>query len=214
MPEYRSAAKSFLVVDDHALIRSALTTLLKTSYSFALVDELSDGTRLLDQLKRSTYDLIILDLQMPDSETIELIGEVTLQYPDCRLLIYSMAPENLYAVRVLKAGARGFLSKQSSVEELERAIAIVLQGKTYISNDVAVMLSLQRFKIPATPFSILSSRELQILNMLLAGKTVTAISKDIALKHSTVGTHKAKLFKKLNVSNLLELKELAMLYQI
>jgi DNA-binding NarL/FixJ family response regulator len=123
-----------------------------------------------------------------------------------------MSPENIYALRVLSAGAKGFVSKDAELEELKKAIKIAMLGKTYITQNVADLLSQQQFKKTENPFTTLSPREFQIANLLLEGKSVSEISKSLFLQNSTVGTHKGKIYHKLKVANLIELKEMASVY--
>jgi two-component system, NarL family, invasion response regulator UvrY len=204
--------KRFLLVDDHTLIRSALASLLKHTYKNAIIDELPDGTRVIEKLAVTSYDLIVMDIQMPNTETLWLINHIHLTYPAIPVFIYSMAAEKIYALRVLKAGARGFISKESSIEDLKGAIETVLHGKRYISQNVAEIISLQSLTMTDNPFSTLSTRELQIASLLLAGNTLSEMAKMLHLQNSTVGTHKARIFQKLKITNLLELKEMSAIY--
>ncbi|MEP7377211.1 MAG: response regulator transcription factor [Chitinophagaceae bacterium] len=212
MPGSKHIEKRFLLVDDHTLIRSALASLLRQTYDNAVIEELADGTHIIEKLVISSYDLIVMDIQMPNTETLWLINYIHVNYPAVPVLVYSMTAENIYALRVLKAGAKGFVSKESEIEELKRAVELVLLGKRYISQNVAEIISLQSLKITDTPFTILSSRELQIATLLLSGNTVSDISKNLHLQNSTVGTLKSRVFKKLKVSNLLELKAISDIY--
>jgi DNA-binding NarL/FixJ family response regulator len=204
--------KRFLLVDDHAIVRLALNTILKDTYTNAIVQESADGIDIIERLTATSYDLIIMDIQMPNCETLWLINYIHVNYPAIPVLIFSMSPENIYALRVLKAGAKGFVSKASSMEELKKAIDLALNGKRYISQAIAEMVSLQTFKKSDTPFAFLSLRELQISALLLAGNTGNEISKILSIGYSTVGTHKGRIYQKLNVSNLVELKELSNIY--
>lgn len=125
-----------------------------------------------------------------------------------------MNSERLYALRMIKAGAKGFISKDAPLDELKRAIEAVLAKKRYISADMAELLGRQSSHLKAdNPFDTLSSRELEIVNMLLEGKSMTEISKALDIKMSTASTHKARVFEKLNITNFFELKELEMIYR-
>jgi len=192
----------------------ALASILTAKFDEAiLIDELEDGAMVIERVQNSVYDLVIMDIQMPNTETLQLINYVHINHPSIPILIYSMTPENVYAVRVMKAGAKGFVSKGSSTEDLKNAIDLVMGGKAYVSQRLAELLSHEQFNIPINPFASLSPRELQIASLLLAGKTVTGICTILNLKNSTVATHKAKVFEKLKVANLLELKEVSNAYQ-
>jgi two-component system invasion response regulator UvrY len=207
-----ATGKRFLLADDHTLIRSALNSLLKDTYANAIIEESVDGTDIVEKLMVTGYDLIITDFQMPNCETLWLINYIHITYPAIPVLIYSMSDENIYALRVIKAGAKGFVSKESPMEEIKKAIDLALNGKTYLSQAIAEAVSVQEFKKSATPFAILSSRELQVAVLLLAGNTGNKISKILGIGNSTVGTHKGNIYQKLKVSNLLELKELSVIY--
>jgi two-component system, NarL family, invasion response regulator UvrY len=204
--------RRFLLVDDHPAIRTALDSIIKEGYPDAIIQESEDGTDVIEKLGVTLYHLIIMDIQMPHCETLWLINYIHINYPATPVLIYSMTAENIYAVRVLKAGAKGFVPKGSPIKELKRAIGLALDGNTYISQAIAEMISQQSFNKSDTPFTILSPREFQIVVLLLAGNTGSEISKTLDICHSTVGTHKGKIYEKLKVANLIELKELSDIY--
>jgi two-component system invasion response regulator UvrY len=205
--------KKFLVVDDHPLIRSALNAIIKEVYTNAIIEESEDGPDIIKKLAVTRYDLIIMDIQMPNCETMWFINYIHVSYPAIPVLIYSMTAENIYALRVIKAGAKGFVPKGSSQEELKKAIDLALNGKRYLSEAMTEMVSLQTFTKTDTPFTNLSPREFQITVLLLAGNTVSGISKMLEIGNSTVGTHKSKIYQKLQVSDLLGLKKLSDIYQ-
>ena len=207
--------KRFLLADDHSIVRNGLKTLLKNSYANALVDELVDGKKVLEKLDRETYDLLILDLQMPGTDTPAMIKHISANYPTIPVLVYSMAPEQVYALRVLKAGAKGFVTKDAPLEELKKAIELALCHKKYVSQAVVQMLADQSlFNTDDNPFSKLSPREFQITTLLLEGKSISEIAGDLRVELSTASTHKARIFNKLNVKNLLALKELSIFHKI
>jgi two-component system, NarL family, invasion response regulator UvrY len=209
---HNQVEKRFLVVDDHTLIRSALNSIIKETYTNAVIQELADGTGIIEKLAGTSYDLIIMDIQMPNCETLWFINYIHVNYPAIPVLVYSMTAENIYALRVLKAGAKGFVSKESSTEELKKAIDLALYGKIYLSQAITEAVSAETFKKTDTPFTTLSPREFQIAVLLLAGNIVSEISKMLAIRNSTVGTHKGHIYQKLKVSNLLELKKLSDIY--
>lgn len=161
--------QKFLLVDDHVVVRSGIKPLLSQQYPALEIYEAFDGASAVEQLKARDYELIILDNQMPGTDTIKLMEFIHLKYPLARVLIFSMSAEGIYAKRFLKAGAKGFVPKEAPLEEIIKAINQVLLNKRYIFNGIS------------------STKNIQV---------------------STVGTHKARMFKKLGVSNLLELKEL------
>lgn len=212
MPPGQYIEKRFLLVDDHTLIRSALNLLINETYTHAVIHESADGTDIIEKITGAGYDLIIMDIQMPHCETLWFINYIHVNYPAIPVLVYSMTDENIYALRVLKAGAKGFVSKESSKEELKKAIDLALNGKIYLSQAMAEIVSQQTFKKTDTPFTVLSPREFQIAVLLLAGNAVGVIAKTLGIGNSTVSTHKGKIYLKLKVSDLLEMKKLSDVY--
>jgi two-component system, NarL family, invasion response regulator UvrY len=209
----KNLTKRFLLVDDHPIVRSALKSQCLETYPFSIIEESADGQGIMEMLAQNFYDLLIMDIQIPNCDTLLLIKTISLNHPKISILVYSMVSANIYALKVMKAGARGFVSKESPIQELETAIGLALQGKNYIGQEIAGQVSDRSFKNSDSPFSALSQRQLQIAYLLLSGQTVTEISKMLHLGISTVGTHKGKIFKKLSVSNLLELKQISDIYK-
>jgi len=207
--------KRFLLVDDHNVVRSGIKGLLMELFIPSEIFEASDGETAIENLKSIHFDLIIMDIQMPKTDTLGLMEYIHIKYPDAKVLVFSMSAEGIYAKRFLKAGAKGFLSKDAPLEEIKKAIALVLNNRKYISDTLASALAEELISdTPSNPFNQLSPREFEIVTLLLAGETISEISKLLNLQVSTVGTHKARLFDKLGVRNILELKELANSYNI
>ena len=151
---------------------------------------------------------------MPDTDAVGLIKFITTNY-SFPVLVFSMTKEQVYALRVLKAGARGFVSKDASLDELKQAIVLILNKKKYVSPDLVQLLADQSlFNDKENPFSKLSSREFQIATLLLDGKPISEIATNLNIQISTASTHKARLFNKLKVTNLLELKEASIYYKL
>ncbi|MEI9909688.1 MAG: response regulator transcription factor [Bacteroidota bacterium] len=148
--------KKILLVDDHTLIRAALCSILKDTYANALIHESTDGADIIEKLVVTAYDLIIMDMQMPNCESLWLINYIHINHPAVPVLIYSMTAENIYALRVIQAGAKGFVRKESSKEELKKAIDLAMNGRIYLSEAVTEVIALQAFKKSETPFTILS----------------------------------------------------------
>ncbi len=207
--------KNFLLVDDHVVVRSGIKSLLLQTFNPATVYEAFDGESALKKLAERPYDLIMLDIQMPRTDSLTLMQLIIQKYPNAKVLIFSMSAENVYAKRFLKAGAKGFISKEAPLEEIERAISQLLGNRRYISSTLAETLANESFETKAeNPFNRLSPREFEIAKLLLSGQTISHIAVAIKIQVSTVGTHKARMFDKLGVTNLLELKELANTYQL
>ena len=207
--------KKFLLVDDHVVVRSGIKILLSDIYNPSEFYEAMNGETAVARLKEHQYDLILLDIQMPNTDTLGLMEYIHITYPEAKVLIFSMSAENIYAKRFMKAGAYGFISKETPLDEITHDINVILSNKKYISESLAQTLAEDSFSGKSgNPFNELSPREFEIVALLLEGKTVTDISHALNIQTSTVGTHKARLFEKLGVTNLLELKELATTYNL
>jgi two-component system, NarL family, invasion response regulator UvrY len=207
--------KKFLLIDDHIVVRSGIKGLLTELYKPCEVHEADNDEVATALLKENTYDLIMMDIQIPQADMLSLMEYVHAKYPDARVLVFSMSSEKIYAKRFLKAGAKGFLSKNSSIEEISNAFRLVLSDRKYISPYLAECLADSSLSDePATPFDKLSNREFEIVVLLLSGQTLADICKSLNLQASTVGTHKLRAFEKLAIGNLIELKELALSYNL
>ncbi len=207
--------KKFLLVDDHVVVRSGIKILLSEIYKPTDIHEAFDGESTIQKLKEHQFDLIMLDIQMPNTDTLGLMKLIHQDYPAAKVLIFSMSAENIYAKRFMMAGAYGFISKEAPLEEITRAINIILNNRKYISESLIDKLAEDSFAgNPGNPFDKLSPKEFEIVSLLLSGKTLTDISHTLNIHTSTAGTHKARLFEKLGVTNILELNELAKAYGV
>ncbi|HMJ47744.1 MAG TPA: response regulator transcription factor [Ferruginibacter sp.] len=206
--------KKFLLIDDHEVVRSGIRVLLSEIYKPSVIDEAPNGELALEKLQNSGYDLAILDIQIPHTDTFDLMEFLRIKYPSLKVLIFSMSSENIYAKRFLKAGARGFISKSASLEEIKKAIKVVLNNHKYISDSMIDMLAEGNGNNDSNPFNTLSTREFEIATLLLNGVTISKIAASLQLRVSTIGTHKSRIFEKLSVTNLLEMKELANIYNL
>lgn len=205
--------KKFLLIDDHLVVRSGIKMLLTDMFNDVEISEAENGNSALELLKEATYDLITMDVQMPNTDSFALMEYVKKEYPKAKVLMFSMSPESIYAIRFIKAGAKGFISKSAPLEEMKTAIEKVMNDKKYFSEEVLMDLTEGSAGGNNNLFDLLSPREFEIVQMLLNGKTISHIAADLTLSLSTVGTHKGRIFQKLKVSNLLELKELANSYK-
>ena len=202
-----SVTRRFLVADDHPLIRMALTTLIEQTYPGSFIHQIDNGSNIPRLIEENRYDLMILDFQMPETDVIWLLNYMEEHSPSIPVLVYSMASEKLHGLRILQAGAKGFVSKSAELAELKRAIILAMDNKVYLSQEISQQIASQRFRKSDSPIEKLSPRELQIATMLLAGHTLSKISEMLHIQQSTAGTHKAKIFSKLKVSNLIELNQ-------
>jgi len=205
--------KNILLVDDHMVIRTGLKALLLDYYIQLNIWEASDGDETMCVLKHHKIDLILLDLQIPNTDTIGLIELISIKYPHIHILVFSMLPERIYARRILKAGASGYLPKDSSPDEMKKAFDLALRNKKYLSPNLQnLFASHEEGTNTSSPFDKLSHREFEIITLLLAGRNMAAIAQTLNIKPSTVGTYKTRIFEKLQVETVFELKEMATLY--
>ncbi|MEO8174693.1 MAG: response regulator transcription factor [Sediminibacterium sp.] len=207
--------KNFLLIDDHEIVRSGVKNVLQEIFKPCEIYEANDEKSALLALKSRNYDLIIMDVQIPETDTAGLMEYIKTRYPDAKVLMFSMSAENVYAKRFFKAGAMGFVSKNAGLSELKKAVELVLNDRKYISETLAEQLAAEiGTQQPSNPFDKLSAREFEIATLLMTGKTGSDISELLAINSSTVGTHKARLFEKLGVTNLPELIEVARIYKL
>jgi two-component system, NarL family, invasion response regulator UvrY len=204
-----------LIADDHVVVRTGLRAVMKDMYPFAQFDEAVNGARVMELVKSNDYNLIVLDITMPETDSITLVTDLFSHRENSRVLIFSMNPETLYAKRYMKMGVLGYLHKESEGDEIRKAIGSVLNGTIYMSPNLKKFLyedMLQRRT--DNPFEKLSSREIEIAKYLLRGYSHSEIKKTLKLHSSTIGTHKIRFFEKLKIKNIFELRELARIYQI
>lgn len=207
--------RTFLLIDDHVVVRMGIKKLLSHVYDPCEVFEAGDEETAMDLLSQRKYDIVLLDIQMPNSDSLRLAAYMQTNFPDTGVLVFSMCPEHIYAKRFLKAGVKGYLSKESPLPEIQRAINLALHNRRYISDSLAQTLA-ESATTPTfdSPFAKLSQRENEITTLLLQGNSLSTVCKFLQLKSSTVGTHKARIFEKLKVNNILELKSLATHYSL
>lgn len=203
--------KNFLLIDDHAVVRNGVKYLLTDLYPDCNVDEAENEAQAIESVKDNSYDLIFLDINIPQTNTLDLLKYILNIKPEIKVLMFSMNAEKLYAKRYLEAGAKGFISKDAPVDELKRAINIVLNNKNYYSEAFIDTIMSGKTGKNNNPIENLSQREFEIYNLLAAGKSLTEISELLDIHKSTLGTHKAKILSKLNLRNMFELIEFAKL---
>lgn len=207
--------KNFLLIDDHEIVRSGVKTVLLELFKPCEIFEASNEKEALEQYKARKYDLIIMDVQMPDTDSAGLLKNIKIKNPDAKVLVFSMSAENLYAKRFMKLGAMGFVTKNSGLSELIKAINLALNNRKYISEAFAEILAGEAGdEKSSNPFESLSSREFEIVSLIIHGKSLNEISDLLSIHSSTVSTHKSRLLEKLGVKNLPELLELARAFNL
>jgi two-component system, NarL family, invasion response regulator UvrY len=187
-----------LIADDHALVRAGLKQYLQDSGRFSTLSEASSGTQVLDMLRADNYDLLILDINMPDRGGLDILKHVRASYPEVRVLVVSGYPERQYAVNVLKAGASGYLPKDGSPDELLKAVGQVLSGRRYVSASLAELLVTELDTDHDRPLHAgLSEREFQIFCKLASGQSVSEIAGELSLSVKTVSTYRTRVLEKM-----------------
>lgn len=203
-----------LVADDHTIVRSGIKLILQDLLPSTIIDEASNGNEVISLVKKNGYTLIVLDINMPDTDSITLVTNLFAYREQCKILIYTMNSEELYAKRFIKLGVRGYLSKESQAGEIRKAIDSVLNGEIYVSKKVKKDLSEDLKKGADNPFQKLSDREIQTVKYLLHGYSLPEIKKILNIHSSTIGTYKTRIFEKLKIKTLRELNELAKMYRM
>lgn len=199
-----------LIADDHAIVRRGLKQILAETPDMVVVDEASNGHEVLTKVMKHDYSVILLDISMPGKSGLDVLKELKTDRPKLPVLILSMYPEEQYAIRVLRAGASGYLTKEGAPEELIYAIRKVVQGKKYVSASLAEKLVFDLDVDSQKPLhESLSDREFQVLCMIASGKTVSDISGELALSVKTISTYRTRLLEKMKMKNNAELTHYA-----
>jgi len=198
------------IADDHAIVRQGLKQIVSDAEDMAVIGEAGNGGDALRQLRQCAPDVLILDIAMPGKSGVEVLKQIKQEIPKLPVLILSMYPEEQYAVRLIKAGAAGYLAKESAPELLVSAIRIVAQGKRFISPSVAELLANELERDSDLPLHhALSDREFQILRLIASGKTVSEIADSLALSVKTVSTYRTRMLDKMKLKNNAELMHYA-----
>ena len=195
-----------LIVDDHAVVRTGLKQILSEIPDMTIADEASDAREALDKIKTNNYSVVVLDIALPGKSGLDVLKEIKTERPELPVLILSMYPEDQYAIRVLKSGAAGYMTKESAPEELVRAVRTVACGKKYISPSVAERLASQLdFTGKKELHETLSDREYQALCMIASGKPSSEIAEALSLSVKTISTYRSRILEKMNLNNNAEL---------
>jgi two-component system invasion response regulator UvrY len=200
-----------LIADDHAILRRGLKEILARELKEVLCGEAENAQQVLAQIQNQEWDLVILDITMPGRSGLEVIRDLKAVRPKLPVLVLSMHPEDQYGKRVLRAGASGYMKKESAPEELIKAIHKVLTGGRYVSPALAEKLALELSEeAERAPHERLSDRELEVLRMIAAGKTVSQLAEELHLSVTTVSTYRARLLEKMGLTTNAELVRYAL----
>ncbi len=206
-------AHHILIADDHSIIRRGLKFILDAHFNGCYINEAETVKDVKSLLCSFSYTHLIFDMQMLDDNIIEHLPEIKKLYPTIPILIYTMSPEEIYGKRMIEMGASGFLSKQSSETEVIDALGLFLKGKKYISAKLNEIIANDSNNKNNSPIDALSDRELVVMNYILKGTGVKEISIKLGLQPTTVATFKARIFNKLGVSNVMEMRNVLEMYR-
>lgn len=206
---------NILLADDHAIIRTGLKIFIENFVPHSLIDEAWDGDTAFKKIKEKDYQLIILDVNMPGTDSFGLVSNILAYKADANILMFSMNAEEIYAKKYLQLGVKGYLSKAAPEAEMKAAIDNVLNSKRYISPSLSHSLTEEALgNKSGNPFDNLSPREFEIVMHLIRGESLAEICQALNLQTSTVGTYKARIFEKLKCSNIIDINTLAKVYNI
>lgn len=196
--------------DDHSVVRKGLIQILKEAYPFATITEAADGAEMFKYALKETFEIIVSDISMPGRSGIDFIKELKEVQPKTPILILSIHPAEQYAVRTIKAGASGYVNKESAPEELIIAVKQLLTGKKYITQDVAeILIDFGKKRSDKLPHETLSNREFEVFKLIASGKSSLEISKLLSLSANTVSTYKTRLLEKMNLKNISDITRYA-----
>jgi two-component system, NarL family, invasion response regulator UvrY len=200
-----------LIADDHALIREGLKKTLSGEPDMSLVGDASNVADLFKQLERLTVNIVLLDITMPGESGLDALKELRQKYPHIPVLILSFHPEHRFAVRALKAGASGYITKQSATEELVQAIRKIVGGGKYVSSALAEELATELDEESGKlPHETLSDREFQVMRLIAAGKKSSEIAEELSVTMSTVNTYRMRIFEKMQMQSNVDLARYAL----
>ncbi len=199
-----------LIADNHPIVRLGMKNVLESASDFDVIDDVSTTSELFERLKKATPDVIILEMDIPEINGIATLRKIKQEYPDIKVLIYSGQSEDVYALSTIRAGAFGYLSKTADLDYIISAVKKVSEGNMFITNELAQRLAFDEgTQKPRRFFRKLSTREVEVLKLLASGKRNKDVALGLNLNEKTVSTYKARLMKKLNVDNLVDLLQQA-----
>ncbi len=195
-----------LIGDDHAIVREGLKQIISDTTDIIVADEASNGKEVMDKVLRNGNDIVLLDISLPGRSGLDVLKEIKSEKPDLPVLILSMYPEEQYAVRALRAGASGYLTKSSAPDELIKALRMVFLGKKYVSSSLAEKLASYLNSYEEKPLhEKLSDREYEVMRMLASGKRVTDIAEGLSLSIKTISTVRTRILEKMKMKNSAEI---------
>ena len=204
-----------LLADDHHVVRAGLRELLSGTGDITVAGEATNGHEVLERIRDADYDVAVLDMSMPGRSGIELIRLVKAERPKLRILMLSMHSEEQWAVRALRAGASGYLTKETAPDELIAAIRRIASGGAYVTPETAERLALAANRdSEAPPHTLLTDREFQVFRMIAGGASVSEVARELSLSIKTVSTHKTHIMEKMGLANAAELIRYALEHRL
>ena len=213
----KQKTEKILIADDHGVVRMGLSLIIKKLRPNAIIDDVDDYQKVMQMVKEKTFDLAILDLNMPNGNFNEALQAIKLKNSETKVMIFSSQDESLYAVRYLKMGADGFLHKDSSEDAINKALTKMLDKGRYMSDDVKDALindKLNKRETTINPLEILTGREMEVAERLVVGEPMKDISNNLNLHSSTVSTYKTRILEKLNIQTIPDLIKLFNFYHL
>lgn len=204
-----------LIADDHNIFRRGLKQTINDNPGMSVIDEAVNGHEVISKVAKKHYDIIILDISMPGPDTLDIIKQIKTDTPQIAVLVLSTHPEDQYAMRIYKAGAAGYLTKETDEETLIEAIRKVHKGGKYVSPSLGEKLAFALdVDLEKSPHELLSNREYQVLLMIAAGKSISEIANEINLGVSTVSTYRSRILEKTGFKNNAEITHYAIKNQL
>jgi two-component system, NarL family, invasion response regulator UvrY len=198
--------KRIIIADDHEIVRAGLKQIIADDPDLSVEGEASDGQELLEKLRKKKFDLVLLDMKMPGRSGLEILKQLKIEHPSLPVLVLSMHSEEQYAVRTIKAGASGYITKETAPDKLIEAIRRVCGGGKYISQSLAEKLadSISDTK-GKPPHEYLTDREFQVMCMIASGKTISEIARELFLSVKTISTYRQRILEKMGMKNNAEM---------
>jgi two-component system invasion response regulator UvrY len=195
-----------LIADDHAIVREGLKQIISGTPDMAVVAEASNGEDVLEKVSANKYDVILLDISMPGRSGLDILRQLKIEKPKLPIMMLSVHPEEQYAVRALRAGASGYLTKESAPDELIAAIRKISQGRKYVSSSLAEKLAYELgVDVKKLRHEVLSDREFQVMCMFASGKTVKEIAAELSISIPTIRTYRIRILEKMKMKNIAEI---------
>jgi len=206
---------TLLIADNHPVVRLGIKTVLDTVPDIEVVADVSNTNQLFETLQVIVPDVVILEMDIPDINGIATVRKLKKEYPNAKVLMYSGQSEDVYALTSIRAGVYGYLSKSSDLESIITAVRKVSEGNMFITNELAQRLAFDEgTQKPRRLFRTLSTREIEVLKLLASGKRNKEVAEGLELNEKTVSTYKARLMRKLNVDNMVDLLQQAQALEI